>query len=287
MGITGLKLGKKLGIPTVSNYTTNFAQYLRYYNLDILKNAAWSYMNWFHNQNELTLCPSAETKELIMNHGIQNVEIFSRGIDSVSFNAGLRSTELRQSLGINDKIVLLYVGRVAPEKDIDVLCESYREISDKYGDKVALIITGEGPELQRCKKEFPTSTIFTGYKKGKELAEIYSSSDIFVFPSPTETFGNVVLEAMASGLPVIAANAGGVKETVRNEVNGLLFRPGDSQELTHLIKKLIEDKSLRNSLRDGGNSTVLQRSWDNIFDGLIDTYNKVLFNLNENLQEIS
>jgi glycosyltransferase involved in cell wall biosynthesis len=152
MGIVGLIYGKKFKIPTVSNYTTNFAQYLKYYNLDIFNNTSWNYMRWFHNQNEMTLCPSMETKELLRSNGIQNTGIFSRGVDFENFNEKLRSVKLRKQLGIDDKIVLLYVGRVALEKDIHVLKESYIRILNQYKDRVSLIITGNGPELERYKK---------------------------------------------------------------------------------------------------------------------------------------
>jgi phosphatidylinositol alpha 1,6-mannosyltransferase len=287
MGLIGLSYGKKLGIPTISNYTTNFAQYLKYYNLDFLQSYAWNYMRWFHYQNDLTLCPSEETKALLKNHGIQNTDIFSRGVDFHRFNPELRSSQLRQDLGINNKIVLLYVGRVAPEKDIDVLYHSYIDIEAKYGDKVALIITGDGPELSRYKKIFPKNTIFTGYKKGKELAEIYASSDIFVFPSPTETFGNVVLEAMASGLPVIVPNAGGVKDIVQDGINGLVFNAGDCTELKNTIIGLINNESSRNSLRINARKTALDRCWEKIFGGLINTYNEVIFNKKQNYKIIS
>jgi len=277
MGVAGLTYGKKLKIPTVSNYTTNYSQYLKYYSLDIFLNTLWNYMRWFHNQNNMTLCPSMETREMLKNHGIQNTGIFSRGVDAENFNENLRSIKLRKQLGINDKIVLLYVGRVAMEKDINVLLEGYTSILNKYKDKVSLVITGNGPELEKYKKSFPKGTIYTGYKKGRELAEIYASSDIFVFPSPTETFGNVVLEAMASGLPVIAANAGGVKDTVKNRYNGLLFNPGDARELSKLIVEMIENEDLKNNLKENARKTVLERSWGSIFDGLVDTYKEVIF----------
>ncbi len=287
MGITGLILGKKLGVPTISNYTTNFAQYLKYYNMEMLQGTAWGYMKWFHNQSDLALCPSLDTKFLLKNQGILKVEIYSRGIDSECFNHKFRNIELRKKLGINDKIVLLYVGRVAPEKAIDILLKSYNKLKDKYKGEVALIITGAGPDLQKYKREFPKDTIFTGYKKGQELAEIYASSDIFVFPSPTETFGNVVLEAMASGLPVVVPNTGGVKEIVQHRVNGLLFNAGDSLELTDSIIKIIDDRELRNYLLERSKETVLQRSWNVIFEELISIYNRVTLEKQQECKAIS
>ena len=278
MGMTGLMYGKKHGIPTVSNYTTNFCQYLNYYNLDFLNNSVWTYMRWFHNQNNLTLCPSEEIKFYLKKKGIANTDIFSRGIDSKKFNPELRSEDLRMQLGINNKLVFLYVGRVSPEKDLDILIDAYGQIYNKYRDKIALIITGEGPYLDKCKNDFPKNTIFTGFKKGRELAQIYASSDIFVFPSSTETFGNVVLEAMASGIPVIGADAGGVKNIIDHRINGLKFKARDMNELIGLMVKLIEDENLRNTLRTNARNTGLKRSWNKVFSGLMDTYNNILLN---------
>jgi glycosyltransferase involved in cell wall biosynthesis len=287
MGVTGLSYGKKLGIPTVSNYTTNFAQYMKYYNLDILEGAAWNYMRWFHNQNDMTLCPSEETRRLLKNNGIHNTDIFSRGIDFNSFKPELRSSELRRNLGVENKIVLLYVGRVAPEKDIDVLYKAYIELKAQYKNCIELIITGDGPELSKYKKLFTDSTIFTGYKKGRELAEIYASSDIFVFPSPTETFGNVVLEAMASGLPVVVPNSGGVKDIVSDRVNGLLFKPGEYKDLEKKVTELLEEEDLSNYLRSNGRKTALQRSWNSICKDLIQIYNEMIYMRNQKRRIIS
>lgn len=278
MGLAGLKYGKKHGIPTVSNYTTNFCQYLNYYNLDFLNNYIWTYLRWFHNQNDLTLCPSEEIKDYLKNKGISNTDIFSRGIDSEKFNPELRSEDLRRQLGINNKLVFLYVGRVSPEKDLDILIDAYREVYNKYGDKIALVVTGEGPYLDKCKNDFPKGTIFTGFKKGKELAQIYASSDIFAFPSSTETFGNVVLEAMASGVPVIGADAGGVKNTIKHKINGLKFKARHVNELIDLMVELIEDEDLRNTLSINARNTGLRRSWNKVFNGLMDTYNDILLN---------
>ncbi|WP_446897012.1 glycosyltransferase family 4 protein [Clostridium sp. LBM24168] len=278
MGVAGLKYGKKHGIPTVSNYTTNFCQYLNSYNLNFLNYYMWTYLRWFHNQNDLTLCPSEEAKLYLKREGISNTDIFSRGVDSEKFKPELRSDDLRKKLGINDKLVFLYVGRVSPEKNLDILIDAYKEVYSKYKDKIALVITGEGPYMDKCKNCFPEDTIFTGFKKGRELAQIYASSDVFTFPSSSETFGNVVLEAMTSGIPVIGADAGGVKNIIEHGINGLKFRAGDVNELVNLMIELIDNEDLRNVLRINGRNTGLNRSWNKVFSGLMDIYNDILLN---------
>ncbi len=276
MGLAGLYFGKKYNIPTISSYTTNFSQYADYFKLDFLKQIIWNYMKWFHNQNYMTLCPSVETEKLLNQNGISNTGIFSRGIDSKMFNANYRSDNLRRKLGIENKTTFLYVGRVSFEKDLDILSESYKAIKEKYKDKVALIITGEGPYLERCKKIFPQDTIFTGFKKGMELSKLYASCDIFVCPSSTETFGNVVLEAMTSGLAVIGADAGGIKEIIQHKRNGLKFKARDAGQLYNCMAELMENKNLREYLKANGIKFGKSRSWEKIIDGLVDIYKEVL-----------
>jgi glycosyltransferase involved in cell wall biosynthesis len=276
MGIAGLCYGKRHGIPTISNYTTNFSQYTNYYKLNFLEESIWKYMKWFHSQNDITLCPSNVARALLKEHDITNTGLFSRGIDSTNFHPDLRNDCLRNELGIRDRIALLYVGRISIEKDLDILCSSYLDIQKKYGEHVSLVITGDGPYLKKLKSMLPKDVIYTGYKKGKQLAEIYASCDIFLCPSSTETFGNVVLEAMTSGLPVIGANAGGVGEIIEDRYNGLKFNARNTIELTEKISELIDNIDLRDYLKENARFFGLHRSWDVIFDGLMTIYQCII-----------
>lgn len=276
MGITGMNYGKKHGIPTISNYTTNFSIYSDYYGVPFLKQPIWNYMKWFHTQSDITLCPSIAAQQLLKSQGIHNTKIFSRGIDFNNFHPNHRSNELREQLGISNKITFLYVGRVSYEKDLDILRKSYQEIRQKYREQVAMVITGDGPCLEKCKQLFPKDTIYTGFQKGKELAEIYASCDIFVCPSSTETFGNVVLEAMASGLPVIGADAGGVGEIIQHRTTGLKFAERNVDELTKCMDELAENIDVRHDLKTNGREFATNRSWEKIFDGLLNIYQEIL-----------
>lgn len=278
MGIAGLNYGKKHGIPIVSSYTTNFSLYADYYKLNFLKQPIWDYIKWFHTQSDVTLCPSIASQKLLRDHDIHNTKIFSRGIDFENFHPMWRNYELRSRLGISDKIAFLYVGRVSCEKDLDTLCRSYQHIRDKYQQQVAMVITGDGPYLEKCKLMFPEDTIFTGFLTGKELAKMYASCDIFVCPSATETFGNVILEAMASGLAVIGADAGGVGEIIQHGENGFKFTEKNSKELAEIMKKLIEDVDYRNYLKNNGREFSMNRSWNNIFKGLYEIYQSIIEN---------
>lgn len=276
MGTTGLGYGRAHGVPSISNYTTNFSQYADYYKLYLLKPTIWNWMRWFHNQSDLTLCPSRSAQKILESHGITNTGIFSRGIDSKRFHPLLRRTAFRDHFGITGKTAFLYVGRISVEKDLDTLGEAYRIIKQKYGNNVALVITGDGPHMEKCRRAFPDDTVFTGLRTGPELSELYASCDIFVCPSSTETFGNVVLEAMASGLPVIGSNAGGVGELIENGVNGLLFSPGSPASLSRNMEKLMQNPSLAAFLKANGHTFAKNRSWDYIVDGLIGTYHTVI-----------
>ncbi len=276
MGIAGLNYGRKHGIPTVSTYTTNFSQYTDYYKINILKEPVWSYLRWFHTQNDIALCPSQAARQLLHSQGIHNTGIFSRGIDYNRFNPGHRSEKLRRELGIADKLAFLYVGRVSAEKDLHILCDSYRNIRESYGEHTAMVITGDGPYLDKCRQMFPEDTIYTGFKTGKELSGIYASCDIFICPSSTETFGNVVLEAMASGVPVIGADAGGVAETIRHGFNGLKFAAGNSEELSRCMISLIDNIDYREYLGRSGREYSVSRSWNAVFAGLMETYREVI-----------
>ena len=276
MGFAGLGYGKRHGIPTISNYTTNFSQYAQYYKVDFLEQTIWKYLHWFHTQNSLTLCPSLASQQLLRSKGIHNTRIFSRGIDANGFHPRHRNEELRKDLGVADKLTFLYVGRVSCEKDLDILSSSFRELCQSHEEQIAMVITGDGPYMDRCKHLFPENTVFTGYRKGKDLAEIYASCDIFVCPSSTETFGNVILEAMASGLPVIGADAGGVGEIIQHNVTGLKFHARNISSLTNCMTRLVEDIDLRDYLIMNEREYVAERSWDKIFADLLDTYQELL-----------
>jgi len=276
MGLMGLNYALKNQIPVISNYSTNFSQYTDYYKIDLLRQGVSSYMNWFHTQCLLTTCPSRSAEAMLHSFGVSRTAIFSRGIDVGRFSPMHRNDKLRHELGLANKVALLYVGRVAAEKNMDVLRDSYGTIHSKYPDQVRLVFVGDGPMLDTCRNTFPADTLFLGFRKGHELAQIYASCDIFVSPSSTETFGNVVLEAMASGLAVVGANAGGVGEILRPLRTGLLFSARSSQSMVQMVEKLIVDASFRGQLQQHGREHALSRDWQKILDDLAALYKGVI-----------
>lgn len=269
MGLTGMYLAQKFSIPVISNYSTNISQYTGYYKIPFLKQAVWDFMRKFHSKAEVTLCPSNEARSLLEQQGFKNTAVFSRGIDPNLFSPEYRNSELRKQWRAHGKTVLLYVGRVSPEKDLDILIESYNSVYKDFKKQIILVITGDGPLIKKCKNLLPSDTIFTGFKKGAALSQIYASSDIFICPSSTETFGNVVLEAMASGCAVIGCNAGGIGGIIKNRYNGIKFRIRDSKDLAKTIIEMLENKEFSLRLAENGRVSVLNYSWKKVFENLV------------------
>lgn len=277
LGLIGLRFGQRHKVPMVASYHTHFDQYLDYYRLLFLKKMLWTYVTWFHSHCERNYCPSASTKQILEENGIQNVEIWGRGIDRSLYHPSFRNSDFREKYGISpDKLLLLYVGRVAPEKDIDILLESYRTLPQDVTDRVHLVIVGDGPYLSKINKEEIPNIIWTGFLRGKELSEAYASCDLFVFPSTTETFGNVVLEAMSSGLPVVGVDSGGVVDTITHMKNGLLCHPRSVESFREGINLLIRNDHLRQQMAYFARMNATKRSWESIFDRLTDSYCTVL-----------
>jgi glycosyltransferase involved in cell wall biosynthesis len=264
VGLAGLKYARRNRVPIIAAYHTDFPGYLYYYRLGVLRPLVWKYLKWFHSYGAVNICPSMPIFEQLLSQGIHNLTTGSSGIDYHQFSPSRRSDMVRREYAPDGELILLYVGRLAPEKDLQVLlkaCEKMR--SDRSNFK--LLVIGDGPSRNQMAKQDLPGVIFTGYKGGIELSEIYASADVFVFPSPTETFGTVVLEAMASGLPVVAAYAGGVKESLYHMSNGLAFKPGEDQEMADCITRLMDDPTLRQELALRARSFALSRTWENTF----------------------
>ncbi|NMA06479.1 MAG: glycosyltransferase family 1 protein [Ruminococcaceae bacterium] len=272
MGKAGLFHAKRFGIPSISTYTTNFSKYLKYYNWEIIEDFADRYISGFHNKNFLTLCATAGTEKLLRSIGVSRIARFSRGVDTDLFSPAKRSMEFRKAHGLEDKVVFSYVGRIAAEKSLDILIDAYCRLHDIYGKKTALIMTGDGPCLDLCREKLPHDTVYTGFLTGEDLAVAYASADVFVCPSSTETFGNVVQEAMASGLAVLGADAGGVGENIRHGKTGLSFESGNADALYSDMVSLLLDENMRKALAAEGRAYALTRSWDSVFNELVEHY---------------
>jgi len=276
IGIAGLLVGRELGIPMVSSFHTDYDKYMDYYKMSGLKPLAWKILKKIHNSCALTFCPSETTKKLLTSKGIKNVHVLSNGVETDFFSPDKKSHEIRRQLGNQDKIMILYVGRVALEKDIDVLIDAYRLIKEKYSSRVSLVITGDGPVRQKYQQACGDEIIFTGYMKGDDLARIYASADFFAYPSTTETFGNVVVEAMSSGLPVIAAASGGVLDTVKDGYNGILTEPRNPESFARGLEHFIVNEKFRQECGKNAREFALSKNWDLILQDMYNTFERII-----------
>ncbi len=278
IGLKGLKYARERKIPIVSSFHTNFDVYLKYYKLQYLEDMVWKFFKWFHNFCEINFCPSMHTLETLDKNGIKHLKIWSRGIDTKKFSPRHRDPMIRRQLNAGSKVLFLYVGRLAPEKDLDILIESINKINVLYPCEAHFVIVGDGPYAQKMREVLPENVTFTGYLKGLELSKIYASCDVFVFPSSTETFGNVVLEAMASGLPAVSVEAGGVKESIIHAYNGLLCQPRSTDSFTHAISLFLNNRNLIYELGINARKYSMTKSWNLIFGQLVSDYNAILNN---------
>lgn len=286
LGVSGIYYSKRLKLPLVASYHTHVPKYADYYHLPFLKPVLWKYFQILHNRADLNLCTSKSVLNELKEKRFKNIHLWERGVDTnqyhpCRFDAAMRN---RLTVGQKDKILLLYVGRLAPEKEI----ERIREIFEKSND-FCLAIVGDGPNRAYLEDYFKdTNTVFTGFLHGDELASAYASSDVFVFPSTTETLGLVLLEAMASGLPVVAAKSGPTSEQVKHGITGLLYDPNKQREFIDYIYS-IKDDQLRFTLSEQAHTFSQMIGWEGPTKHLIDLYKEVLYDhsfslkiLNEN-----
>lgn len=272
VGLCGLHYAKKLNIPLVGSYHTDFDKYLEYYDLQFLTKVLWRYMRWFHRPMRKIYVPSIDTKETLKKHGFMNIDIWSRGIDCSTFHPNFDRGAMLSRYGIKEKHVLLYVGRIAPEKDVVLLPDIHNSLPERVREDVHWLIVGDGPNQEELRKMAPENMTFTGFLSGQELAHVYAASDLFVFPSPTETFGNVVLEAIASGTPAIVANAGGVRTIVKHQRTGMLCEEKDIKGFAKAITELLLDRKRRREMGLNGRQYALTQTWDSIFEALLKGY---------------
>ncbi len=267
VGLTALLAAKMLNLQTSGIYHTDFPQYIRILTEDsFLESVAWGYMHWFYGQVDTVFINSEEYKQSWIRRGFDpsKLKILPRGLDTELFHPSRRDSAFFEKFGAsNGELRLLYVGRISREKDLDLLADAYRRLR-KEGLPVRLFVVGHGPYSEALAKSLPDA-FFTGYLRGTELATAYASADIFVFPSTTDTFGNVILEAQASGLPVVVSDSGGPKELVTHKANGLITRSHNVEDFTDAIRALVTDQTLRHRMANSARDSVTDRSWPRAF----------------------
>ena len=267
LGRAALRAAEALGVPTVTGFHTQFHQYSRHYGLGFLTGPIEASLRRFHNRSDTTLVPTAELREILMAHGFAKVEVFGRGVDTVLFSPDRRRADLRSAWGCGPTDpVLLYVGRLAAEKNIDLVLASYAAARAAH-PRTRCVLVGDGPERRHLAQAHP-EVIFTGARVGLDLAEHYASADLFVFPSLTETFGNVVTEAMASGLAVVAFDDAAAHRYIRSGENGLILDRGDRDAFIAAILAATTDVQGSRRLGAEARRTAETLGWPRVIAGL-------------------
>lgn len=277
LGIAGIYYSRHWKLPLVASFHTNVPQYADFYHFPFLKSSLWWYFRTLHNQANLNLCTSETIKAELIHRRFRNVRVWQRGVAVDEFGPAFFKAEMRQHLtrGQTENTLLLYVGRLAVEKQIERL----RQVLDA-SNNLSLAIVGDGPHRKYLEQYFSgTNTIFTGFLYGANLAAAYASSDIFVFPSTTETLGLVILEAMASGLPVVAADSGPTREQITDGVNGLLYQSSNLHSLTQAVQALA-NQELRQRLSQNAYVEGQRFGWNKQSLQLFNFYQNVVSNFN-------
>jgi len=273
LGIAGLYYGGgthggALHLPVVISYHTDLPKYLHYYGLGILEPYVWKILRVRHRKATINLCTSTLMVGQLQEHGIEQVRLWPGGVDADLFCPSRRSPEMRYRLteGHPDSTLLLYVGRLSAEKNLETLRPWLEGLAN-----VRLALVGDGPQRKNLERRFEGLPVFfAGFLHGEELADAYASSDIFVMPSRTETLGLVVLEAMCSGLPVVAARAGGIPEMIQDEVTGYLV--DTDKQAVDRVGELVDSKEKRAAMGARARAHASRRSWTNATSELVGYY---------------
>ncbi|HEY8118616.1 MAG TPA: glycosyltransferase family 1 protein [Methylophilaceae bacterium] len=265
LGWAALKVARSLGIPVTSSFHTNFHRYCKHYRIGWLRGLVSKHLRDFHNESALTMVPNATLSHALLEDDYRNVVVLGRGVDSGLFSPDQRCNELRAEWGLdNNDLAVIYVGRIAAEKNLHLVIKGF-EVIQRCKPSARMIWVGSGPELKKLQKQHPEH-IFCGPHLGESLARHYASADLFLFPSMTETFGNVVTEAMASGLAVVAYDYAAAEMFIRNEENGLLIPFGDQAKFIEASASLAANGKRIRQLGMAASATVNGHSWDKVFN---------------------
>jgi phosphatidylinositol alpha 1,6-mannosyltransferase len=261
----------------VSSYHTDFGRYAEAYGKSWLRGTVSSYLGRFHRRSRRIYTPSTVSRDDLMRLNVSDVEVWGRGVDAERFHPNRRSQEIRDRLGVGDRFTFLYVGRLAPEKRPEQIVEAFRLASALVpAGTIQLVIAGTGPLEAQLRAAAPPGVVFLGFlDRRSRLPDLYANCDAFVFASVTETLGLVVLEAMASGLPVVAAPAGGVRDHLRHDQNGLAYPPGSVDEMAQAMITLVTERGLAQRLSRGARRTAEELTWEREMERLDRSYREI------------
>jgi glycosyltransferase involved in cell wall biosynthesis len=277
IGRLGQVAARRFGVPMVSSYHTDFSRYTQAYGAPKLRTVVTNYISRFHGRALRTYTPSQMARADLLGFGVQDVEVWGRTIDARTFRPERRDLFFRRLNDWEHKFVFLHVGRLAAEKGVPRILEAFRVARALLpAGSVRLVVAGGGPEEPALRRSAPPDVTFLGVLDHKcALPQLYASADAFVFASLTETLGLVVLEAMASGLPVIATPAGGVADHLRDGENGLAFPANDVNGMAHAMVRLAMDGTLREKLARGARRSAEELDWEGELDRLGASYREV------------
>jgi glycosyltransferase involved in cell wall biosynthesis len=270
LGLWGTAIAKQRNLPLLASFHTDITQYARHLRLSFLSPFSRTFLRDVHNQAHLNLCTSAPMVQAARGLGIKRVRLWPKAVDTERYHPRNRSAAMRERLsgGNPEAPLMIYVGRLSFEKRLEWLHRPITRLPE-----VRLAFVGSGPAESFLRKRFEgTRTIFTGYMSGDELAQAYASADVFAFPSDTETLGFVAMEAMASGVPAVGARAGGIPDVIHDEENGLLFQPGNLDDLSEKLSRLLTDTELRGRLAREARRSMEGWSWRAATERLVEFY---------------
>lgn len=263
LGWAVLREAKRWKIPVVSGFHTNFHDYSKHYRIGWLESSVVHYLRYFHHQTRYTLVPTPDMSRRVSKLGIGNARVLGRGVDTELFDPRRRSALLRGYWGADETApVMMYVGRLAAEKNLDLVVRAARQAMT-VEPQARMVFVGEGPEERRLRRENPDFT-FCGAQRGEVLGTHYASGDVFLFPSLTETFGNVILEAMASGLAVVAYDTAAANLHIRSGATGVTVEPDDETGFCNCAAALVADRKFRHALGLAARRHAEQHGWAGI-----------------------
>jgi len=268
LGWSAVAAARKMHLAVTSAFHTNFHSYSGHYGLGLLKRPIEGYLRKLHNRTMATMVPTAALAASLERRGYQNLRVVSRGVDVQLFHPAKRSEALRQSWGLAPQdVAVLHVGRIAKEKNVGLVVAGFRAVQQLH-PRAKLVFVGDGPARQSVQDACPDA-IFAGMRKGEDLAAHYASADVFLFASLTETYGNVVPEALASGLAVVAFAYGAALELVQDGASGVLVPGARDADFVHAVQRLMDPAHTLDSMRVAAAQSVAHVAWDRVYDNFI------------------
>ncbi len=274
LGCAAVHWGRRHGVPVVATYHTHFASYAKYYNVRALEVFGWNYLRSLYHSCRRVYVPSVPILHELASRGLEHLTFLPHGVDARIFTPRHHSARLRRALAPDGRRILLYAGRLVWEKDLRTLIDTYRVLRERRSDWT-LAIAGDGPVRSELEASMPEAR-FLGSLSGHDLSVAYASGDIFVFPSTTETFGNVVLEAMASGLVPVCAAEGGAGRSIQSGINGYVTTPRDPDDIVRHIALLLDDAPRLARMGRAARAYARTQTWEGVFDRLFADYRRIV-----------